>query len=1784
MSNNSWKQYGGKSKIDSLNNISVGTIIADQFLSRSTKPTYQYYNGTIGATLDFKANQNLIAGNSIYVGFDSYVNGNSYINNQLFFGVDVSITGVLAASTLPTDTSYAYMFGNFTNIGINTTSPKTSFNITGHHPSITNILTVESGNVYLRNIIAQNVNQRGLVVDANDTNTNILFYNDISTNVSNASNANISYLSGGKLSLNTTNLITSSARSFLFNNSGGQLYFDATKTQWDSSGWFLFNTSGGIQIDTSGGRMKLDNNYYLDVSSNVHIKNNNNSLKFDNNSILLNSSAGLININSGLTKLGNVFLTGNNTQFTSFFTVTPPTGRGVSGEMFNETMMIFDNSNQTYLYDSYTNNTTRSGNALTMVAVDNSSNTFMRAVAPNNMGMAINGGVFPNDSTRSMTNIGLSDICGEFIPAEMIVSGKNKNKYVSTVGINTYSPRTENYVMDVNGPLHLGNGEINTMFHAKFNIAQVQFSKSVPSYGIAVGTSTKISDISYQFFALITTNYGVTWKPSNIDPDNSGNLNTRPYTSSSTLKVGVDDNNFSIIGTDNSLLYYTTNGGVTWTQINYTDADSSNRQTTSIDIVKTDLSYNAIISYTNLANNSNTNFIFKYTFNNLLNIKDANGITDSNGNKFTNLSNPNFIVNSSSVSSNYIYYAGSNNIIKYDFNANTIITQTNSSSRNYNYIFAYSDIYAIAIAQQTDNNDNIIYYTTNGSSWSNAFNTPYNLKSVYIYDPSNAIAIGYNNANNNGAFIYTTNGPDSWQTDTTNVLNSSGIAKQITGSNNYLNNIYMQDKDTFIITTSTSTGTTSPSKILYCYFPNLLNRVNNRVLDVSGNMFISGDININEGGKISTNNSVFNLLNDTNTVNTLNMVSDISNINIGKFATQTVLNGNLKVTNNTNMVLDVSMNSRLFVGGDVSLNRNAYINGNITLPTSSHIFTDNIDTTFGSKLFSGVDNTVNRGILNIGRYSSVTNIGYFDNNNNNANSNANNNFVSNKSVINIGANNPSTDGNTVTINIGNYNTSSDLSNTINIGNGNDYVTITGGNVILATNQPLRVNNPNLILNSNSTQTGSSGGSGIYIHDNNNDKSGYIAVSLDMSGYVFRPTNPKSNIVKLDVNSMTLKTGINFDISYGIDFMNNGIVTLSRTIGQVDSSYTLSVAQIDISNILIRDSSNSNNITQTINTGLNIHNDVSMGNRLFVLHDACFNGNVTINGDLNINKSITNIFTTNYTQLYINEDLSLNGNIFVYGDTSLNQRLWLKLDASMNSRLFVGGDVSFGGNLFVKGDVSMNSRLFVRSDVSMNSRLFVGGDVSFGSNLFVKGDVSFNSRLFLNLDASMNSRLFVGGDVSLNSLLFVKGDVSLNSRLFVGGDVSLNSRLYVGGDVSLNSRLFLSGDASFGGNLYVSKNVGFGLSGSIYNFDVSGTISLKGTVNPITLMDNSVLLSNTYPLDFSANLGNYWTKIYDLSSQNWTGVTMSTTGQYQLAIYQKSNPFGTIYMSNDYGVNWRNIIPTTLTTNLICYMAISGNGQYITYGLPGNSSIYVSSNYGNTPPNPITTTSAIQFSGISISESGEYQSACANSGNIWISNNYGTNWNSKTTTNLAWSSISVCSTGQYQSACVNSGNIWTSNNYGNIWISRASSLAWSSISISATGQYQSACVNPGNIWTSNNYGTTWNSQTTTNLTWSSISISANGQNQVASTTLGNVWISNNYGNTWTQQVTSPSNNISGVKISANSQYLLYCINGGSAFKSITPYPNMFINNGLYVNGDVSLNSRLLVGGDVSLNSR
>ena len=72
MSNNSWKQYGGISDLDNFNFINANTIVADQFISRSTQPTIQIFNGTFIVNNDLSAGVNVYAGNSIYSDVDLF--------------------------------------------------------------------------------------------------------------------------------------------------------------------------------------------------------------------------------------------------------------------------------------------------------------------------------------------------------------------------------------------------------------------------------------------------------------------------------------------------------------------------------------------------------------------------------------------------------------------------------------------------------------------------------------------------------------------------------------------------------------------------------------------------------------------------------------------------------------------------------------------------------------------------------------------------------------------------------------------------------------------------------------------------------------------------------------------------------------------------------------------------------------------------------------------------------------------------------------------------------------------------------------------------------------------------------------------------------------------------------------------------------------------------------------------------------------------------------------------------------------------------------------------------------------------------------------------------------------------------------------------------------------------------------------------------------------------------------------------------------------------------------
>jgi hypothetical protein len=243
-----------------------------------------------------------------------------------------------------------------------------------------------------------------------------------------------------------------------------------------------------------------------------------------------------------------------------------------------------------------------------------------------------------------------------------------------------------------------------------------------------------------------------------------------------------------------------------------------------------------------------------------------------------------------------------------------------------------------------------------------------------------------------------------------------------------------------------------------------------------------------------------------------------------------------------------------------------------------------------------------------------------------------------------------------------------------------------------------------------------------------------------------------------------------------------------------------------------------------------------------------------------------------------------------------------------------------------------------------------------------------------------------------------------------------------------------------------------------------------------------------------------------------------------------------------------------------------------------------------------------YNSVSVSYNGKYQTtvqrnqsdtSCKN-GNLYISKNYGKNWrqifldSNEVSLNLNWTCVSVSGNGKYQSAVVQGGNIYNSNDYGITWIKNINAPInqWYGISVSYSGQYQTAMPNGfknsdtpyGFIYTSNDYGNTWKShEEFGNNLWLNCSISKTGQKQVAITfgdevdgvftenITGSIYISNDFGNSW-NVVPNISNYFNGCVMSYCGNYITVCSSNCNYAPAI-PQP-------LYTSSDGGLNWSVL----------
>lgn len=393
------------------------------------------------------------------------------------------------------------------------------------------------------------------------------------------------------------------------------------------------------------------------------------------------------------------------------------------------------------------------------------------------------------------------------------------------------------------------------------------------------------------------------------------------------------------------------------------------------------------------------------------------------------------------------------------------------------------------------------------------------------------------------------------------------------------------------------------------------------------------------------------------------------------------------------------------------------------------------------------------------------------------------------------------------------------------------------------------------------------------------------------------------------------------------------------------------------------------------------------------------------------------------------------------------------------------------------------------------------------------------------------------------------------------------------------------------------------------------MSSTGQYQAISVNGGNVFLSNNF------GIKNSWTLINGVTAESWSGVAISATGQYQTAVSLGSP--GNIYISNNYGVTWSNIIRGGSYTGI----AMSSKGQYQT-ATTKNQYILVSQNYGqnwNTDLN-----SSIQnWSDIAMSATGQYQVATVNGGSIFLTTN-GTAtsplWtdisNLSSSNNLAqivgpqpwyWASIAMSANGQYIAADICGGNIYISADRGNTWSNSSlastpttQNLAWSGLAMSSTGQYITAqTASGGDIWVSETYGTTWQNQTKYStdpsgalwhnsagvstalgqtLTGGSVAISATGQIQTVVTTQGNIYTSysNVYPSSYNMVVKGLPNGGGGItqsfdQVAGETQSYLNIISspasvnpgqGGALGGGIDAYGNSFLTLNTDISGSYS----------------
>ena len=897
----------------------------------------------------------------------------------------------------------------------------------------------------------------------------------------------------------------------------------------------------------------------------------------------------------------------------------------LSNLLQNETVAIYDTSYGVYLQDVYNKSNVYEGTSLNLTSSDANAITFLNITNPDKTGWQWGGGPFPNDYTRNMATTGYTDIHNRYVPTETIVSGNSLVLNRSTIGINTYSPETEKYIMNINGPLHIQHNEIHLIQKCPFEIVSMSFSRDMnyPNYGVAVGTSSSIVKNNYIYQFLYTTNGGHTWNVSSIDQAilNQYQLNTATV----TFKVFFRDYLNVAISSNLNYTFISNDGGIHWIFKSLTTL-----------ITEPSL---YISNYANVSGNT-VNRLFLCYPNDTYNKSPAAIYYFDDYIYSTQLTPQSIPFDIYGVDGNdtYMYVVGNGGICVLDITKTPIVPiHYNTNTSYYNAVRTIENYPNIAIAVGTD----IISITTNtGNSWNNITNINANLRDIYIWNLQYAIAVG-----DAGTIYYTNDFYQTWTELTLGEINAMGNGNQIINASKNIVAVKMTNIDQFVFAVVSQEfvdqSQLGSSDMYHLYLPDLFNKsAHSSVLDICGNMAISGDMNVNDLGKIQTNNDSFYLLNET--ADTVYFAGDAN----------TILMGNSMTEGST------YIRHQLDVSGNVHLHNNLTVDG-IEYITN---ITDATNMTSGSLQVSGgasVQKQIHMG-GNMYGYSNFNLTG-----------------------------NQITQGNTWIQK--NTTLGSDISNHYLVVNGKSYFNndVSMANYLqvlgdASFNKNVDVSY-NLFVHNNATIDNN-----LYVKTNANIL-GVLSVSNDIIGYnnLFVNNDVSLNRNLFVSNNATVNNNLylqNNEYIYGNVYIskNNyvsqneyitGDISINGTCYQYGNTYIG-----DKSSDLLNVNAQANFFSDVyLNENVTIYKNVNIQNDVNIAGDSVIDGNLTVNGSTTqIGNSSTDTLTVNALST-INNDTYMNGNLFIRNDISSNGNIYVN---NVSNKVFSTRLDTVTGNLYI----------------------------------------------------------------------------------------------------------------------------------------------------------------------------------------------------------------------------------------------------------------------------------------------------------------------------------------------------------------------------------------------------------------------------------------------------------------------------------------------------------------------